>query len=163
VLGIRGIASETIRDLPLLGISSICNLLAAVKTARYFELDANDVLLTSLTDSVELYRTRLDELREERGDYTEVQAHVDYERYLLGATTDHTKELRHTDRKAIHNLKYFTWVEQQGKTVAELDALWNPAFWEDLAALVPAWDEDIRAFNARTGVLEAIRSRDLTE
>ena len=69
------------------------------------------------------------------------------------------KELRYTDRKAIHNLKYFTWVEQQGKTVAELDALWSPAFWDDLADRVSAWDEDIRNFNAETGALESIRSR----
>ncbi len=78
---------------------------------------------------------------------------------MLGATTDHLKELRYTDRKAIHNLKYFTWVEQQGKTVEELDALWSPAFWDDLSACIPAWDEAIQNFNADTGVLEAIRRR----
>ncbi|MFH1766112.1 MAG: pyridoxal-phosphate dependent enzyme [Gemmatimonadota bacterium] len=155
----RGIPVDTVESLPLLGISSICNLLAAIKTARYYELDGSDVLITSLTDSVELYGTRLAELQEERGDYTRVEARIDHERFLLGATTDHLRELRYTDRKAIHNLKYFTWVEQQGKTVEELDALWSPAFWDDLSACIPAWDEAIQNFNADTGVLEAIRSR----
>jgi hypothetical protein len=158
VLVSRGVPEETVALLPLLGISSICNLLASIKTARYYEMDGNDVVFTSLTDSVELYRTRLHELEEVRGPYTELDAHGDFQRFLLGATTDHLKELRFTDRKAIHNLKYFTWVEQQGRTVEELDALWSPSFWVDQADRIPAWDEAIRAFNEDTGVLGRIRT-----
>ena len=69
------------------------------------------------------------------------------------------RELTYPDRKAIHNLKYFTWVEQQGRTVEELDALWSPGFWADLQAQVPQWDEAIEQFNEDTGVLEALRAR----
>ena len=148
----RGVAYDLVNQLPLLGISSICNLLAAIKTARHYELDGDDVILTCFTDSAALYQTRLAELTAERGPYTERQAEIDFERYLLGATTDHVKELTYPDRKAIHNLKYFTWVEQQGKTVAELNALWSPSFWTDLQAQLPAWDEAIEAFNRDTGV-----------
>ncbi len=143
----------------LLGLSSICNLLAAIKTARYYELDENDVLLTSFTDGADLYETRLEELTAERGDYSERDAIGDFERFLMGVTTDHLKELRYTDRKAIHNLKYFTWVEQQGKTVEELDALWTPAFWENQAALIELWDEQIMSFNTESGVLRQIKKR----
>jgi len=153
----RGVADKIIADLPLLGISSICNLLAAMKTARYFEFDRNDFLFTTFTDSVELYQTRLVELTNERGPYTERQAALDFERCLAAATTDHLKELRYLDRKTIHNLKYFTWVEQQGKTVEQLNVLWNPSFWEDLVAELPRWDEQIAAFNRETGVLDRIR------
>jgi len=148
----RGVAYDLVNQLPLLGISSICNLLAAIKTARHFELDTDDVIVTCFTDSAALYQTRLAELTAQRGTYTERQAEIDFERYLLGATTDHVKELTYPDRKAIHNLKYFTWVEQQGKTVQELNALWSPAFWTDLQAQLPAWDEAIEAFNEETGV-----------
>ncbi len=147
-----GVHDDLVGKLPLLGISSICNLLASIKTARYYELDEHDVLLTSLTDSAALYLTRLEELRRERGEYRELDAAVDLERHLLGATTDHTKELRYPERKAIHNLKYFTWVEQQGKTVDELDALWSPSFWTDQTDLIPEWDDHITAFNVETGV-----------
>jgi cysteine synthase len=151
----RGVPAHTLDDLPLLGISSICNLLAAIKTARYYELGAHDVLVTSITDSVDLYRTRLEELKAEAGPYTDTQAEVDYERFLLGATTDHLRELTYVDRKTVHNLKYFTWVEQQGKTVEELNAQWDPAYWEELAGQAEAWDEAIEAFNRDTGVLNA--------
>jgi cysteine synthase A len=153
----RGVPDALISALPLLGISSICNLLAAIKTARYFELDATSVLLTVFTDSVDLYRTRLAELTTERGPYAERDAAADFERFLLGATTDHLKELRYTDRKAIHNLKYFTWVEQQGKSVDDLNALWSPAFWQDRVAELPRWDREIAAFNRETNVLRSLQ------
>jgi cysteine synthase len=148
----RGVPPEAVADLPLLGISSIANLLAAIKTARWFELDESDVLFTSFTDSVELYRTRLRELRAERGAYGAVDAAVDFERCLLGATTDHVRELTYPDRKAIHNLKYFTWVEQQGRSVEELNALWSPSFWTDLQDTLPQWDEAITRFNRDVGI-----------
>ena len=152
VLARCGVPAATIAQLPLLGISSICNLLAAIKTAKYYELDAHDVLATSFTDSVDLYRTRLVELQHQHGPYTELAAAIDFERYLLGTATDHLRELRYTDRKAIHNLKYFTWVEQQGKTPEELDRLWSSAFWQELAGQLPELDEQIRTFNDDTGL-----------
>jgi cysteine synthase len=153
----RGVPASTVSQLPLLGFSSICNLLASIKTARHFEFGSDDVVLTCFTDSADLYRTRLAELTAERGPYEERQAEIDFERWLLGATTDHLRELTYPDRKAIHNLKYFTWVEQQGKTVADLDALWSPRFWRDLQAGLPEWDEAITAFNRDTGVLDTIK------
>ncbi len=159
VLESYGVAEEVIHQLPLLGISGICNLLAAIKTARYYELDANDVVLMPLTDSVEMYLTRLIELRQDRGPATKTGSVVNFERYLLSTSTAHIKELRFTDRKAIHNLKYFTWVEQQHKTAEELDALWSPTFWHDLADELPRWDELINTFNRDTGVLEQIQAR----
>ncbi len=159
VLRGRGVPDQTADQLPLLGISSICNLLAAIKTARWFDLDGNDVLFTSFTDSVDLYGTRLRELRAELGEYDAVTATADLERRLLGSTTDHVRELTYPDRRALHNLKYFTWVEQQQRTVEDLDALWNASFWTDLQDLVPEWDEAIRDFNRDTGAMEIIRTR----
>jgi cysteine synthase len=153
----RGVPAPAVGRLPSLGLSSICNLLAAIKTARWFELDEHDVLLTPFTDAMWLYQTRLDELSAERGAYREPDAAIDFERRLLGATTDHVRELTHPDRKSIHNLKYFTWVEQQGRTAEELDALWSPAFWTDQQDRIPEWDEAIDEFNGDTGVLEGLR------
>ena len=162
VLAARGVPGTTVEQLRLLGISSICNLLAAIKTARWFELGEGDILFTSFTDSVGMYRTRLQELQEERGQYDPLSAAIDFERRLLGTTTDHMRELTYPDRKAIHNLKYFTWVEQQQRSVEELNALWNPSFWTDLQDRIPEWDEAIRAFNSDSGAMEVIRKRRTT-
>jgi cysteine synthase len=157
-LAARGVDDLTLRRLPLLGLSSICNLLACVKVARWFELGEGDLLLTSFTDAADLYQTRLGELRAARGPYHRGDAAVDHERRLLGQDVAHMRELSFPERRAIHNLKYFTWVEQQGRSVEELDRLWSPSFWRDLADELPRWDEEIDRFNADTGVRDWLRA-----
>jgi cysteine synthase len=149
----RGLDEQLVRKLPLLGISSICNLVAAVKTARYFEMTARDVLFIPLTDSADMYASRLQELRVAHGPYTEQTASAHWARYLQGITTDHLRELSYPDRKALHNLKYFTWVEQQQRTVEELNQLWDPDFWTETFAQAEQWDTLIDEFNRRTGLL----------
>jgi hypothetical protein len=152
----QGIPKETVEKLPLLGISSICNMLSAIKMAKYYELGPDDVVLTVFTDSEALYSSRLEELRAERGAYTEVDAARDLDRRLHGQKTDFLRELGYRDRKALHHLKYFTWVEQQGKTADELRALWDPSFWDARYAEALEWDALIDSFNARTGVLASL-------
>ena len=153
----NGISQKTLDLLPLLGISSICNMIAAVKMAKYFEFGKDDVIVTVFTDSAEMYQSRLQELQVSHGPYTETQAAIDLERYLRGVGTDDMKELGYRDQKAIHNLKYFTWVEQQGKSAEELRQLWNPEFWDEKFDQVHEWDKMIDAFNERTGVLKAMK------
>jgi len=151
-----GVKPDVTAQLSLVGISSICNLVAAIKSARYFELDSRDILFTPLTDSMELYGSRIRELRDARGPYTRDTAARHFSRYLEGIQADNLRELSFQDRKALHNLKYFTWVEQQGKTVEELNELWEPDFWTETFSQVAQWDELITAFNARTGLLAAL-------
>jgi len=150
----RGLAPDLAEKLSWLGISSAANLIAAVKFARYFELGPKDVVLTVLTDSMEMYGSRLGELTAERGEFTDTDAAVAHGRYLLGASIDFIQELTYTDRRRIHNLKYYTWVEQQGKTFEEIQAQWySPTYWTDIAGQAKAIDSLIEEFNARTGLL----------
>ncbi len=154
----RGVDPEIVDRLDLLGISCIANVLTAIKTARYFEMGPDDMLFTVATDSLEMYGSRLEEEREIHGPYSQTAAAVHYERYLLGAAIDHYQELGYWDRKRIHNLKYFTWVEQQGKTVEELDAQWyDDDYWTNHFHAWEAWDRQIDEFNERTGLLERYR------
>ena len=145
----EGIDSDTIASLDQIGISSIGNLVAAIKAARYYDMDARDVIFTPLTDSMELYSSRMDEMRDEHGPYTTHLADQHFGRYLQGTTTDHVRELGYADRKALHNFKYFTWVEQQGRSSDELRLLWDDDFWRSLFAqeVVDEWDRLIEAFN----------------
>jgi cysteine synthase len=144
----RGVPEETTGSLDLLGISSVGNLMAAVKFAKYFELGARDVVATVFTDSLELYGSRLEELAAANGPYGEIQAARDLE-MLGGLGTDHVLELTHYDRKRIHNLKYFTWVEQMGKPVEELDAQWREwdRYWGRARGLAREIDALIGEFN----------------
>jgi cysteine synthase len=151
----QGVPVELVNKLSWLGISCVGNLLSAIKFAKYFELGANEVVLTVLTDSIEMYGSRLRELTQERGEFTEVDAAVSFHRYLLGQTIDSMQELGYYDRKRIHNLKYYTWVEQQGKTYEEIQAQWyNPTYWSDIPGQAAAIDALIDEFNAQTGLLK---------
>ena len=127
-----GIPGAEVERLSLLGISGIGNLLAAMKTAKYFELTEDDVVFTIFTDSIDLYRSRLEELRREHGPYSTIEAAKDHAGPLAHQSIDFFKELSYYERKAIHNLKYFTWVEQQGRTSEELNAQWDPEYWGSL-------------------------------
>jgi cysteine synthase len=142
------LSAKQIRKLPLLGISGICNLLAAIKTAKYFDLGAEDVIFTVFTDSTELYQSRLAELRAERGPYRTNDAIADFAGPLGHQGVENFKELSYENRKAIHDLKYYTWVEQQGKTSEELTAQWNPEYWRALFEdEVAGFDRLIERFN----------------
>ena len=143
----QGVSPGLIDQLDLLGISGIANVLGAIKLARHYEMGADDVVVTILTDSMEMYGSRLEELHKEHGDYTILDAAGDYHRYLMGTDIEHVIELGYWDRKRIHNLKYFTWVEQQGKTAGELDALWDPSYWTDLQQEIEPIDALITQFN----------------
>ena len=150
------VPDDFVQQLPQLGVSGICNLVAAIKTAKHFEMDNRDVVFTCLTDSAELYASRLEELTAQQGPYSTEQAIYDQARHLDGIVTDHLRELTYHDRKALHNFKYFTWVEQQQRDADELRAMWHPEFWESTFAQVDQWDEQIQAFNQRTGVLDLL-------
>jgi len=147
-----GVTEAECQSLSLLGISGICNLLAAVKAARYFELGREDVICTIFTDSLDLYRSRLDEMRQSRGAYREIDAARDHAAVIAGQGIDWFKELGYYDRKAVHNLKYFTWVEQQGKTSDELTAQWQPEYWEEMfTGEIDAFERLIAEFNREVG------------
>jgi len=151
----ENLSAELIADLPLFGISAIANILASIKTAKYFEMTEDDVIVTVATDSSELYRSRLYELYEIRGEYNTIQAAKDLESCLKAAGTDYIKELTYPEKKAIHNLKYYTWVEQQQKDIEDLNQLWeDQKVWPKIFSQHHQWDEFINEFNEMTGLLK---------
>jgi cysteine synthase len=149
----NGVPAELTEQLDMLGISSISNLVSAIKTARFYDMDHRDVIFLPLTDSVELYSSRLTELQEQLGDYTRENAIADLARRLQGIEPDYVRELGYQDRKQLHNFKYFTWVEQQQRDVEDLRQLWDPDFWTGMFAEALLWDEHIKAFNDEVGIL----------
>ena len=148
-----GVPDAVVDDLPLLGISSICNLVASIETAKYYDMDGRDIIFTPLTDSAAMYNSRLAEMAAEQGPYDRDRAVADHARRLLGITPDYVRELNYLDRKTLHNFKYFTWVEQQGRSVEELRRLWDRDFWTETFAVAEAWDSRIEEFNDRVGLL----------
>ena len=124
--------------------------------AKYYEMEENDVIATVMTDSAVMYQSRIQELVDEDGEYTDKMAAVDYETHLLGQKTDNMLELRYTDRKRIHNLKYYTWIEQQGREIQDLNEQWYDfeKAWGSVQKQADEVDELINEFNERTGLLK---------
>jgi cysteine synthase A len=150
-----GVPEVLVGQLDLLGFSGISNVLTAIKMAKYYEMGEHDIVLTVLTDSMELYASRLVEMHQEFGEYTPANAAADFARWLQGQSTDNMAELCYPDRKRVHNLKYYTWVEQQGKTYEEIQEQWyQPNYWTDVHKLVPEIDALIEEFNADVGLLK---------
>jgi cysteine synthase len=149
-----GVPEQIVSNLDLLGISSIANVLMAIKFAKYYELTRNDLVLTVFTDSMELYQSRLAEARQQNGVYSREDAARDYIQHLVDIKTDSMMELTYPDRKRIHNLKYYTWIEQQKLNVAELDSQWYDYenYWGSIQQLTPRIDELITQFNQRVGL-----------
>ncbi|MEI7884656.1 MAG: pyridoxal-5-phosphate-dependent protein subunit beta [Clostridia bacterium] len=150
-----GLTPEFVETLGYLGISGIANVLCLIKMAKYYELTENDILATVLTDSAEMYGSRLEEQAVEQGAYTPLQAAIDHVACMLHQSTDNLEELTYATRKRIHNLKYYTWVEQQARDVEELNAQWyDKNYWKNVHNQIDEVDALIDDFNERTGLLK---------
>ena len=147
---------ELIEKLTWLGISGIANVLCCIKMAKYYEFTERDVVGTVLTDSAVMYQSRIQELNDQHGAYNAHEAAMDHALHMLGLKMDNMQELTYADRKRVHNLKYYTWVEQQGKTVEELNALWydTEGTWDTVHAQARDLDDLINEFNEATGLLK---------
>jgi len=154
----RRVPDSVLSQLPGLGLSSICNMVAAIKAAKYFDMGPDDVILTVATDGAAMYGTEREKVvsRDFGGSFDLVSAGEVFGRNILGATTDHLLELSKVDRERTFNLGYFTWVEQQGVPLDEFEARRPQGFWREMRGIVPVWDQMIDEFNARTGVLESL-------
>ncbi len=154
----KGIPEDFVSKLELLGISGVANLVGAIKMAKYYELGAEDMLITVLTDSLELYTSRLEEMNEEMGKYTREDAIKDYHKYLRGIDKENTLEMGYQERMRVHNLKYYTWIEQQGRSSEELNAQWYDYdnYWGELHKQTEEIDKLIEEFNDRTGLLKEL-------
>jgi cysteine synthase len=146
-IGIDAVGLKALGDL---GLSSIANVIGAIKYARYNELGTDDVVLTVATDGSEMYGTELEKTMNKcfASNFDGLAAAEVFGRYLLGAATDHTLEMTRRDRERMFNLGYYTWVEQQGVSVEDFDARRDPEFWNGLMDMVPIWDSMIEEFNS---------------
>ena len=156
--GRRRVPAAVIEQLPALGLSSICNVLAAIKTAKHYGLGSDDVIVTVATDGAAMYGSERElALAKYFPDgFDEIAAGEVFGEHLLGAATDNLRELTHEERERIFNLGYYTWVEQQGVSLADFQVRRKPSFWEQTRAQAAGWDRLIDELNARTGVVDGL-------
>jgi cysteine synthase A len=147
----HGIALSVLDGLASLGLSGICNVLAAIKVAKHLRLGPDEAIITVATDDATLYASEREKAIAQYmpHGFDAAAAAEMWGRDLAATTTDHLIELGARDRDRLFNLGYFTWVEQQGVSLAEFDRRRSQAFWRGLRALVPIWDRLIDDFNRR--------------
>ena len=150
----RGVSDEVLAALPHFGLSSICNIVAAIKAARALGLGASEALITVATDGAELYTSEFPKAKAKHfgGDFGAAQAVHTYATHIGQASSEHVLPLGEVERRRIFNLGYYTWVEQRGIDLAAFEARRDQGFWRSLHDCLPAWDAQITAFNAATGV-----------
>jgi len=150
----QGVPDEIISRLEYLGLSSIANVAAAIKLARYMDLGPEDVILTVATDTAAMYATEHVKAEEALfgGAFDGIHAAETYGEHVRGLATDHLLELSLRDRHRIFNLGYYTWVEQQGISLHDFEVRRDQAFWKGLLEIPPIWDEMITRFNRDTGL-----------
>ncbi|MBT8199648.1 MAG: pyridoxal-phosphate dependent enzyme [Acidimicrobiia bacterium] len=147
----KGVAPGLVDDLRHMGYSSICNMLAAIKTAKHLDLGPDDVIVSVATDGANLYQSEIEPItkRDFPGGFDRAAATGVWERHLAGVDTVNLLELSEVDRKRIFNLGYYTWVEQQGTDFDHFEARRSQSFWDGMRPFIGIWDEMIDEFNAR--------------
>lgn len=128
-----------------LGISSLCNILGAVKTAKYYDMGSDDVIVTIATDGMDRYHSVMADMQEQYGAIDEAEATAIVRGMIQGQRTDWIKRGTPDNRRQWHNLKYYTWVEQQGKTVEELNAQLSQSWWIEHQEMVAEIDDMLLA------------------
>ncbi|OGN86142.1 MAG: pyridoxal-5'-phosphate-dependent protein subunit beta [Chloroflexi bacterium GWC2_73_18] len=149
----RGAPEAILAELPALGISSICNILMAIKTAMQLDLGPDDVVMTVATDGAAMYGTEVEKVlaRDFPGGFDPVAAAETFGEFVLGAGTDDLLELTREERERVFNLGYYTWVEQQDVSIEEFEARREQRFWTKMRVILDEWDVMIGEFNGRTG------------
>ncbi len=147
----RGVPQQILQTLPHFGLSAICNVLAAISTAKALDLGPDDAIVTVATDGAALYPSEYSKItsRDFGGGFTNLDAAQTWGEHLANVTTAHTLELTERERNRIFNLGYYTWVEQHGTPFELFEARRQQSFWKGLRRLLPVWDEMITDFNAR--------------
>ena len=145
----KGFQNEFVDRLPEFGFSSIANILASIKLAKYMKLGPDDAIITVATDGADLYMTELEKTKKDfQGIYDEVSCAEIYGQYLKGISTEHMIELNQKDRERIFNLGYYTWVEQQGIKLEDFEKRRDQNFWNEHYNYMLSLDEKIQAFNS---------------
>lgn len=129
----------------LFGVSGICNILGAIKTAKYLKLGPEDNVVTIATDGFDRYNSVLEDLDRR---YLETSDFV-LERWIKDIFHDMDEsnmyDFRRVDKKEqLFEQKEKDWLPF-GYSQEYLDAMRSPAFWEKEYNKIHEYDAKIMA------------------
>lgn len=126
-----------------IGISGCANIIGAIKTAKYFNLSEDENVVTVATDSIDRYHS----VMEAMPTLSKEDCQSIYHRIVYYQDHSLMYEGDRDNRNRWHNLKYYTWIEQQGKTIEELDAMKSQDYWQKQVNLIEDYDAKIKAYH----------------
>ena len=144
-----GLKNSLVNTLPGFGLSSIANIIASIKLAKYMNLGKEDAIITVATDGADLYLSELEKTKKNyQGVFDNVACSNIYKKYLMGIDSDNMLDLSQNDKERIFNLGYYTWVEQQGVNLSNFEKRKDQQFWFDHYNHMISLDDRIEKFNA---------------
>ena len=145
----KGLDKLFVERLPEFGFSSIANIIASIKLAKYMNLGSEDAIITVATDGADLYISELNKTKKDFvGIYDETACAEIFGQYLQGVKADYTLELNQREKERIFNLGYYTWVEQQGINLSDFEKRKDQKFWNNHYNYMLSLDDRVEAFNS---------------
>ena len=144
-----GLKNPLVNALPEFGLSSIANIIASIKLAKYMNLGKEDAIITVATDGADLYLSELEKTKNNyQGAFDNAACSNIYKKHLKEIDSDNMLELSQNDKERIFNLGYYTWVEQQGVSLSNFEKRKDQQFWLDHYNHMISLDDRIEKFNA---------------
>ena len=145
----KGFDIDFVRLLPEFGFSSIANIVASIKLAKYMNLGKDDAIISVATDGADLYLSELNKSKEDfEGIFDETSCAEIFGQYMKAISLDNMIELNQREKERIFNLGYYTWVEQQGVDIKDFEKRKKQDFWNDQYKFMLSLDKKIDQFNS---------------
>jgi len=127
------------------GISSVCNILGAIKTAKLLDLGPNENIVTVATDGFDRYPSVMADLEKRRGPTNDVILAEWFDQIFRGASRSDTLDVRSPEQKdRLFRMKREVWT-RFGYTDDYLEQMQSQAFWDAEYAKIEPTDRALLA------------------
>ncbi len=145
--GVPAKVAESMVD--LFGVSGICNILGAIKMAKYLKLGPNDNVVTIATDSFDRYPSVIKNLHDRELEVTDHVLERWFNDVFAGADTSYILDTRgEAAKEVLFKQKESDWLKF-GYKKAYLDSMRKPEFWENEYNKVFEYDKKILAMRGK--------------
>jgi|ERR1051326_7488103 cysteine synthase len=128
IVGLDLIQRGVLKD--LFGISGVCNILGAIRFARYLKLGSDDNVVTVATDGFDRYPSVLVNLEKRRGPVSDAQLADAFERVFRGGDPSDILDVRpHEQKDRLFGYKEAVWTTFNYSR-AYLDSMKSQSFWD---------------------------------
>lgn len=114
----------------LFGISTICNIIASIRMARFLKLGPRDNVVTIATDGFDRYPSVLADLEKRRGPFTDRGLKDVFDRIFRSGAGEDVLDVRSPEQKdRLFGYKEKVWTSF-GYSLAYLKSMKSQSFWE---------------------------------